>query len=220
MNQTPPSIPRTPSPEQAPDTVVSERAPPLSIPSVVVPQKPRRPPPTLHKPISAQRRGAALLRQLQMPLKITDTKGVDLSATKKEFDGDIQNERGSPARKKPYKSLELNTVDSPHLYMTRAKSPMQTNKPQPRKPPPILQSNPRTTSSEKLLLTMTTSNGYIVPSTCVGTEDEEEDDEAGQSYQEIETETQDYLALYTMPQQCSPSTSREEQPIYEEPRPN
>ena len=142
-----------------------------------------------------------------------------MSATKNEFDGDSRKEQGSPPRKKPYKSLELNAVDSPHLYMTRAKSPMQTNKPRPRKPPPVLQSNPRTTSREKLLLTVTTSNGYIVPSSRGGTEDEEED-EAGQAYQEIETETRDYLALYTMPQQCSPSTSREEQPIYEEPRPH
>ena len=219
MNRTPPSIPRTPSPEPTPDTVVSERAPPLSIPSLVVPQKPRRPPPTLHKPISAQSRGAVLHRQLQRPLKITDRKGVDLSATKNEFDGDSRKEQGSSPRKKPYKSLELNSVDSPHLYMTRAKSPMQTNKPRPRKPPPVLQSNPRTTSREKLLLTVTTSNGYIVPSSRVGTEDEEED-EAGQAYQEIETETRDYLALYTVPQQCSPSNSREEQPIYEEPRPH
>ena len=144
-----------------------------------------------------------------------------MSTAKNEFDGDVRsNEQGSPPRKKPYKSLELNTVDSPHLYMTRAKSPMHVEKPRPRKPPPVLQSNPRTVSREKLLLTLTTSNGYIIPgSGGFGPEnEEEEEEEGGQMYQEIETETQDYLALYTVPQQSSPSTSSEQQPIYEEPR--
>ena len=141
-NGTPPT-PTIPPPEQTSAAVVSERYPRPSIPSNVVTQNPNSPPPplqTLTRPISAQKRAASLLRQLQRPRKCVDRK--DTIAAKREFySDDSQNEQGPPQRKKPYKSLELITVDRPHLYMTRAKSPMHgVNKPppRPRKPPPIL----------------------------------------------------------------------------------
>ena len=214
-NQTPPTTTTTP-PEQNSAAVVTERA---SVPSLVVPQKPSIPPPTLRRPVSAQSRAASLLRQLQRPHKHVVDRKTPTSAAKTQFEDDSRKEQGLPPRKKPYKSLELNTVDTPHLYMTRSKSPMQARKPLPRKPPPVLQNNPRTVSRERLLLMETVSNGYVAPGSSVGMKEEE--DESQQAYQEIEAEMTDYLALYTVPRQRSPSTSSEEhQPIYEEPRPN
>ena len=210
-----PSTKVTPPPEQNPTRAVSESHSLPSAPPLVVPQKPNMPPPTLQtlpRPLSAQKRAASLIRQLQRPRKSVDSKDTVSSSVKREFDGsNCQNEQGPPPRKKPYKSLELNTVDTPHLYMTRAKP--ATVRTRPRKPPPILHSNPRSVSREKLLLTETSSNGYIIPASNI-----EEEDGVEQMYQKIEAGTRDYLELYTVPRQHTPSTSsEEEQPIYEEP---
>ena len=191
-------------------------------PSPVTPQRPCRPaihPPTLvntvKMPVSARKRAASLLRQLRRPHNGVDNPSVDDGNIDhvKATSADHTNKQGSTTpRKKPYKSLEVNTVDVPHLYMTRAKSPWQKKR-KPPPPPPLLhlQYQPRTESREKLLLTATVSGGYVLPD---GTEEQQP------MYKEIDPDREDYLGLYTVPRQRSPSTSSEEHPIYEEPRPS
>lgn len=183
----------------------------------VVPQNHNIPPPTRKppkKPVSAQSRATTLLRQIQRPHKhVVDKKAPPKPNAHSNLD---TNKRGSPRRKKPYKSLEVKTVDTPHVYMTRAASPAPPHKPLPRKPP--THNPPRTTSREKLLLTHTTSDGYVIPETRIGSGD---DVHGQQLYQEIEAEARDSVALYTVPLHHTTSDlSITEQPIYEEPRPN
>ena len=162
--------------------------------------------------VSARKRAASLLRQLQRPRNDVDNPSVNSDNTghAERASGDHTNEQGpTPPRKKPYKSLEVDTVDVPHLYTTRAKSPRQKKRKPP--PPPLhLQNQPRTQSREKLLLSATVSGGYVLPD---GAERQHP------MYKEIDPDREDYLALYTVPRQRSPSTSSEEHPIYEEPRP-
>lgn len=197
-------------PEHGSVIVVSENNTDANIPTPVVPQKPSIMLPThvqtLKMPISARKRAASLLKQLQKPRKSSNKKGTksptDLRTT------DTDNQQGSPQRKKPYKTLELTTVETPHLYMTRAKSPHNGRSP----PLHVLLQNQPCTDSRERLLSATMSNGYVLPG--------DANDIEQSMYTEIEPHTLDYLALYTVPRQHSPSTSREEQPIYEEPIPN
>ena len=188
-------------------------------PRPVTPQRPCKPailPPThvnaMKTHVSAQKRATSLLRQLQRPRNDVDNPSVDGDNTGhvEKVSGDHTNEQGpTPQRKKPYKSLEVDTVDVPHLYMTRAKSPRQKKRKPP--PPPLhLQNQPRTDSREKLLLSATVSGGYVLPDGAEGQQP---------MYKEIDPDREDYLALYTVPRQRSPSISSEEHPIYEEPRP-
>ena len=208
INYVPPAA--SSRPEIHSSAVVSDRDQEPTIARPVAPQSPNRPPPThveTHKmPVSAQKRAASLLRQLQRPHKSVDKpKGNGAAVTSAEKS---TNEQESTPRKKPYKSLEVKTVDGPSFYMTRAKSPMQGNRK--KKPPPMCKprENHLTVSKEKLLLSETTSSGYIVPT---------EMNEVQEMYTQIEPGTQDYLGLYTVPHQRRSSSSSEEQPIYAEP---
>ena len=204
-NQTPPT---DTAQENQTVTVLSDTHPEVPFPTPVTPQRPSVVPPThVHScTTTARKRAASLFRRLQKPCSPTVDIGAKVADATVSFDTNDNNKQGPPPRKKPYKSLELKTVEDPNFYMKTAKSPKKRRKP----PPPRRVPPPHTTSREKLLLTTTTSNGYIVPAGGI--------EGVQKPYQEIEPCTLDYLGLYTVPRQHTPSTSSEEPPLYEEPR--
>ena len=212
--QTPTTTSTNTSPDNGSVRVSSEENREAHIPSPVVPQKPCILPPThaqmLKAPISARKRAASLLKQLQKPRRSGPAIRAKAPAVigVAESNGTVRKQ-GSPQRKKPYKSLELNTVDRPHLYVKRAaNSPLEVRGMRPLPVHVLLQDQPRTESRTRLL-SETMSNGYVLPS--------EVEDMEQSMYTEIEPHTRDYLALYTVPRQHSPFTANGLQPIYEEP---
>ena len=213
---------------------VSDGQPTPSDPRPVVQQKPSRAvllPPThvqqLKVPVSARKRAVSLLKQLQSPSskgaanKTSSSKQQDGAGETSLDDPDGRNraelDGSSTPRKKPYKTLQVDTVEEPHVYMTRAKTPAQKAS---RRGyvidhhRPALRNQSQTKSRKKPMLAETLSNGYVMPG------DVEALQQQQQQYKEIDPDRQDYMALYTVPRQHNQPTSCKEQPIYEEPRPN
>lgn len=178
----------------------------VSAPSPVVQQRPSVYPPTRVKPLkvpeSARKRAISLLRR--------SSKGANKNVTHNNEPANTNtdsrtHEDGPTPRKKPYKTLELDTVEDPHLYMKRDKSPIRRQAPAPPK------KHPQHRSRQKVLLTETMSSGYVNPG--------EVETVQQQMYKVIDPDTQDYLAVYNVPRHLNDSPSEDEQPpIYEEPR--
>lgn len=177
----------------------------VSAPSPVGPQRPSIYPPTPVKPLkvpeSARKRAISLLRRSSKGAnkKVTHNNEPDTN-TDSHTHGD-----GPRPRKKPYKALELDTVEDPHLYTRRDKSPIR------RQPPMTPKKHPQHQSRQKVPLTGTMSSDYVNPG--------EVETVQQQMYKVIDPDTQDYLAVYNVPHHPNNSPSDDEQPpIYEEPR--
>lgn len=172
----------------------------------VPPQRPSIYPPTRVKPLkvpeSARKRAISLLRRSSKGANKNVIHNSDTEPAETNTDSHTHKGRSTP-RKKPYKALDLDKVEVPHLYMTRDKSPVRRQAPMP------LKKHPQHHSRQKLVLTE--SSGYVDPAE-VGTVQQ-------QMYKVIDPDTQDYLAVYNVPQHPNDSSSEDEQPpIYEEPR--
>lgn len=105
-------------------------------------------------------------------------------------------------RKKPYRKLDLDTVENPHIYTTAAGNSSDGEH---------MEQN----ESARNSLTVSVSNayGYVAPDDICSTQDRG-------MYQGLQSNTQDYLALYVTPSAQGTANSSMPQPIYAEPSPN
>ena len=149
-------------------------------PPIVVKQKPKkyRPPPSHPPPVTARNITTS-----------TSTKADETYTDPVEVDS-MENGAGTHKNRK-YKTLEINTLDVPHIYT--ATSPVQDN-----------------SSEGSNELTDSLDDEYVIPN------DVQSPQNTGM-YQGLRINTRDYLALYVTP---GSSNSPIKQPIYDEPSPN
>ena len=166
-----------------------------------------------HRPISANKRAASLLKKLKKPSKQTEaTSGEKATATNNAVHSHTHLKHTSPIvvkaeihrnesvhrqndvpKKKPYKTLHLNTTEDPHIYASRTSKTVEKKNKGPQAKATSL------------------GNGF--------TEHTTKSDHEQPLYKTIEPETQDYTSMYTVLSQPSLSScvEIEVQPIYEEP---
>ena len=158
--------------------------------SAVVKQNPRAAmsPPT-HQPVTVtgpEKRAAAQVTKPKIPPR------------RKNKDTGEENS----LQKEPYRKLDLDMIENPHIYTTTAGNPSNGD-----------HSEQNGNAKNPLTVSLSTAYGYVTPDDICSTQDQG-------MYQGLQSSTQDYLALYVTPSGQGMANSSVPQPIYAEPSPN